>query len=95
MQDDAEGPDVVGGQRLRVLRVVTFVSGVVWIASHLFYEIKTVNAGDAFNSTDNIITQLRWAQAIDNVAYTVFLFSAVAYVILWLELRDDQRADSV
>ena len=34
------------------------------------------------------VLALRWAQAVSDIAYSVFLVAAVAYVILWLRRRD-------
>ncbi|MFL5909849.1 MAG: hypothetical protein ACJ768_04690 [Gaiellaceae bacterium] len=87
MQDDIEAPET-GVQWLVVLRVVTLIAGAVWVLSRVYYEMNSANGPSSFSSTDNIVQRLNWAQAIGDVAYAVFLFSAVAYVILWLQRRD-------
>jgi len=74
------------GQWLSVLRILALIAGIVWITVRAYYEIRTASVGGSFNSTD-LFDQLRWAQTIDDIAYSIFLFAAVAYTILWLRRR--------
>lgn len=75
------------GQWLPALRVVALIAGIVWVVARTYYAVRTAGIGDNFNTTD-LFDQLRWIQAIDDIAYAIFLFAAVAYVILWLRRRD-------
>ena len=77
------------GPLLGALLVTTLVAGAIWVVLNAIVDVRFAKGFTDFVASEMESELWIWAQAVREIAYSVFLVALGSYVVLWLALRED------
>jgi hypothetical protein len=66
---------------------LALVSGVAWIVSNGLLQIRFSILSPTGFASEAESDFYKWAQVVNGITYTLFVFSVGIYVVLWLATR--------
>jgi hypothetical protein len=82
------------GPLLGALLWTAIIAGAVWVVLNASIQIQTARGyADIFPSSEGPAEFWVWMQAVNGIAYAVFLVALSSYVLLWLRFRQGSDAN--